>query len=80
MLQHYQRQLEMEALRMIMSDLTTGSFEGPVLFEILDYLQDRVSIEVTLRDLAHSRVRMAVTMNSDSTIIKQAMELFGLSG
>ena len=80
MLQHYQRQLEMEALRMIMSDLTTGPFEGPVLFEVLDYLRDRVSVEVTLRDLAHSRVRMAVTMNSDSTIIKQAMELFGLSG
>jgi hypothetical protein len=79
MLQHYQRQLEMEALRTIMSDLTTRSLEGPVLFEILGYLQDRVSIEVTLMDLAHSRVRMEVTMNSDFTTIKQAMELFGLS-
>ncbi|MDB4285607.1 hypothetical protein N9903_01735 [bacterium] len=80
LLQHYRRQLDMEALRMIMSSLGVGPLGEQVVFEILDYLRDRVYIEASHTDLGPSRIRMTVTVSVDPVVIDQAMELFDLSG
>jgi hypothetical protein len=80
LLQHYQRQLEMEALRKIIPSLGVGPSGDQVVFEVLDYLRDQVYIEASRKDLGLSRIRITVRVGADSATIDQAMELFGLSG
>ncbi len=80
LLQHYQRQLEMETLQMLMPSLGDGPLGEQVVFELLDYLRDRVYIEASHTDLGPSRIRITVTVSADPATIDQAMELFDLAG
>lgn len=75
---YHQRELEVEAMREIISSLGAGTLGDEVVFDILDYIRDRVYIEAIRSDLGSSKTSITVTIGAEPTTIEQAMELLGL--